>query len=65
MERRLEGLNELRKQVIEDRGRFVTRELFDVEVDQLKTFRNRATGAAIVLALFAGALGAVVAKALS
>jgi len=33
MERRLEGLNELRAQVLEDRGRFVTRELFDAEMD--------------------------------
>lgn len=32
MERRLEGLNELRGQVVEDRGRFMTRELFDAEM---------------------------------
>jgi len=65
MERRLEGLNELRKQAIEDRGRFVTRELFDTELEQLKTFRNRATGAAVVLALLAGVVGAAIARAFS
>ena len=72
MERRLEALNELRNQVLEDRGRFVLRDVHDSEMDArdarlvaLENFRAKATGAGIVLGLFAGAVGAAVARAFS
>ena len=72
MERRLEALNELRNQVLEDRVRFVLRAVHDSEMDArdlrlnaLENFRAKAIGAGAVLALLAGAVGAAVARALS
>lgn len=71
MERRLESLNELRNQVIQDRHMFVTEakynaaiEARDHRISALENWRSKATGVALVLALFAGAIGAAVMKVL-
>jgi len=71
VQRRLEGLNELRQEVTEDRGMLVSRAVFDAKVDAvnlrvdgIEAWRNRALGVVTVLALGSSALGAVVAWAL-
>jgi uncharacterized protein with von Willebrand factor type A (vWA) domain len=37
IERRLQGLNELRKEVTEDRGEFVKRDMFDLSVKEVRS----------------------------
>jgi len=63
MERRLEGLNELRAQVVEDRSRFVTRELFEAEMTPLRDFRSKAVAIAAGLTLISALAGAALMKA--
>ena len=53
LERRLEGLNELRKQVVQDRAMFFTKEAHEFyaarvqeQVDSFKDFRSRVFGVA-------------------
>lgn len=71
LKRRLEVLNHAHEQSVEDRQDFVTAERFDTRTEAvdsrlaaLETFRSKALGAAAVLALFAGAVGAIIGKAL-
>jgi hypothetical protein len=74
---RLEKLNELRAEVTRDRALFITTDRFDGEqrvasqardavanrVSALENWKAKATGAAVVLTIIAGAIGAAVAKA--
>ena len=68
MERRLEGLNELRREVTEDRGRFLSVEKYEAErrgiedaLDEAREFRGRILGLIATTAILAGLVGAVVA----
>ena len=68
---RLEKLNELRSEVIQDRGEYVRRDVHDSQIkglqdklDALESFRTKAVGAAAVLTLVSGAVGAAIVKAL-
>jgi len=67
VQRRLEGLNELRQEVTEDRGLLVQRNVFDAKLDAMdlrlgaiETWRNRALGVITMLALGSGGIGAFV-----
>ena len=67
MERRLEGLNELRREVTEDRGRFLSLEKYDAEMrgiadqlDELKEFQGRMLGLIATAAILAGIVGAAI-----
>jgi hypothetical protein len=67
---RLVQLNELRSEVITDRGQFLQRDIYDThhseltaKVEQLLQFKARATGTAVVLALFASVVGGALVKA--
>ena len=71
LELRLEKLNEMRQEVTQDRASYQTRDraeaMFDAveaRLGALENWRSRATGAAVVLGLFAGAIGAVITKTL-
>lgn len=66
---RLDKLNELRSEVLTDRSEYVRREVFDQgaairdqRLDVLENWRSKATGASVVLVLFAGTIGAAIAK---
>ena len=70
MERRLEALNELRNQVLEDRGRFLLRDVYDAEMAAqasrftgLENFRAKSVGVGLVLLAVAGIIGGVISKA--
>lgn len=65
LELRLEKLNELRQEVTQDRANYITRDkseaeaqATDVRLSALENWRSRATGAAVILGLFAGVIGA-------
>ena len=58
---RLEKLNELRSEVQEDRGGYVTKENLDARLQPLEDFRSRALGASAALSLASGAAGATLA----
>jgi hypothetical protein len=69
IEQRLQGLNELRSDVVKDRNQFVTRSTYDAEMDardlriaSLENWKAKATGAGVILTLFAGAVGAAIAR---
>ena len=68
MERRLEGLNELRREVTEDRGRFLSVEKYEAErrgiedaLDEAREFRGKVLGLIATTAILAGVVGAAVA----
>jgi len=68
---RLEKLNELRSEVIQDRGEYLRRDVFDSQlqgvlkqISELADFRSRALGLAVVLSLISGAIGAVIGRLL-
>jgi len=70
MEARLEKLNELRSEVVRDRGEYVRRDVHSREIEamnnrlsSLENFRAKSIGVAAVLVLFSGTIGAVVARA--
>ena len=72
MERRLEGLNELRRAVETDRGRFLSVEKYDAEMrgvqgelDELKEFQGRVLGLIATAAILAGIVGAGAAAIIS
>ena len=72
MERRLEGLNELRKAVETDRGRFLSVEKYEAEMrgvggqlDELKAFQGRILGLMATVAILAGIVGAAVSAIVS
>lgn len=65
LDNRLEKLNELRREVTEDRAKFVSVEKYDVEIGGLKEFRSRALGFGALLALLSGAVGAAIAEAIT
>ena len=56
LDSRLEKLNELRQEVTQDRGNYVTRDKYDAEVGQLEKKLDQATGA-LNVARFLGAGG--------
>ena len=67
---RLEQLNELRSEVITDRGRFVNREAFDAKLeaidarinalhDQITEWKGRGQGLSMTASLVVGAVGLV------
>ena len=62
LELRLEKLNELRQEVTQDRGNYITRAQYEVEVGQLEKKLNQAEGA-LNVARFLGAGGLFVALA--
>lgn len=69
LELRLEKLNELRQEVTQDRANYITRDKAEADSDAfgqrlsaLENWRSRATGAAVILGLFAGAIGAALMK---
>src|SRR5687768_13576571 len=53
---RLEKLNELRAEVIQDRGEFVRHDVFDAAIAPLREFRSRALGAGALVALGSGVI---------
>jgi len=66
LEPRLERMNELRAEVISDRGLFIQRPVYEAEhkslegkVTVLEGFRNRSLGLVIVISLFSGLIGAM------
>ena len=59
LEIRLEKLNELRREVTEDRAKYVTVEKYDAEIEPLKSFRSKALGFGVLVAVFSGLVGAV------
>ena len=61
---RLEKLNELRSEVIQDRGEYVRRDVFESQIKPLLEFRSRALGFGALVALLSGAVGAVIARVL-
>lgn len=68
MERRLEGLNELRREVTEDRGRFLSVEKYEAQrqaieaaLDEAREFRGKVLGLIATTAILAGVVGAIVA----
>jgi hypothetical protein len=72
IEGRLQGLNELRREVTEDRGQLVQRQMFDVRMEGIEArfavieqWRNRAVGVITVLMVGSTALGAFVGWALA
>jgi hypothetical protein len=71
LELRLEKLNELRQEVTQDRGNFLTRDKYESEhgalgdrVTGLEAFRGRALGFGALIALISGVAGAIVQRAL-
>jgi len=61
LEGRLDKLNELRAEVISDRGNFITRIEFEVEskrIDMLEKWQAKLLGIGIVLALISALIGA-------
>jgi hypothetical protein len=69
MELRLGKLNELRSEVIQDRGEYLRRDVFESQFDPLmkrlqllESFKASAMGAAAVLCLVSGAIGAAILK---
>ncbi len=72
LEIRLEKLNELRKEVTDDRASFVKREVYDQmheamtqRINKLEAGYSRIMGAVAVLVMIAGVLGAVVGSIMS
>lgn len=65
MGKRLEGMNEFRDALQDQAARGVSRELFDAQIAPLLEFRSRALGAATVLALVSGSIGAAIARVFS
>ncbi len=72
LEIRLEKLNELRKEVTDDRASFVKREVYDQmhegltqRLNRLEAGYSRIMGGIAVLVLIAGVLGAVVGSLMS
>jgi hypothetical protein len=65
MDKRLEGMNEFRDALSDQASRAVSRELFDATIAPLQEFRSRAMGAAVVLTLVAGAVGAALVRVFS
>lgn len=66
---RLEKLNELRSEVLQDRSQFVRRDLYDADVKSLnekleavRSWQNKAVGAGVILTLLAGTVGALILK---
>jgi hypothetical protein len=62
---RLEKLNELRQEVLEDRAQFVRHDVFNTAIEPLREFRSRAVGAAAILTLVSGVIGAAVMRVFS
>jgi hypothetical protein len=69
---RVDHLNQLRTDVITDRSQFVRTGQFDAELkavnlrlSAVESWKSKATGAAVVLTLFAGAVGAAVMRVLT
>jgi hypothetical protein len=67
LELRLEKLNELRQEVTQDRGNYVTKDKFDTTIDVqerrfrlLEDARNRAIGFGAALGLLGGLAGGIV-----
>jgi len=72
MEQRLQGLNELRSDVVKDRNLLLTRERFDTEhgglearVNSLENWRGKALGFGTLLAFLAAAVGALLQSVIS
>jgi len=65
LEVRLEKLNELRREVTEDRAKFVPRETYDAEIGPLQAFRSKALGFGSLLALLSGVVGALIERLLA
>lgn len=70
IEHRLENLSQVQTRFADDRGTFLTRDRYDIEhstlgnrVSALEKFQARIIGIGIVLVLFAGLVGAAIAKA--
>lgn len=61
---RLERLNELRSEVIEDRGEFIRRDIFDARVGIIENWKSKATGVGLVIVVIAGTIGALVSRAI-
>lgn len=61
VEARLEHLNELRSEVLQDRASYVTRDMFDLRLAPLEQFRARALGFRALVSLFSAVIGAVIA----
>ena len=66
LELRLEKLNELRQEVTQDRGNYVTKDKFestlearDTRIKVLEDWRNRALGFGTAIAVIAGIVGGV------
>jgi hypothetical protein len=71
LELRLEKLNELRNEVTQDRGNFLTRDRYDTQhkaledkVSSLESFRGRALGFGALVSLLSAVGGALVVKAI-
>jgi hypothetical protein len=69
METRLEKLNELRSEVMQDRSQYVRQDVFGSRTDRteerlssLENFRAKAIGVSAVLVLFSGTVGAIIAR---
>src|SRR4029077_6301218 len=60
LELRLEKLNELRQEVTQDRGNYVTKDAFDSRLKPLENFNARAIGFGSALAIIAGVIGGFV-----
>jgi hypothetical protein len=67
IELRLDKLNELRQEVIEDRGTYLTREKYETEhgvlenkIGALEAWRGKALGFGALLALVSAAMGALI-----
>lgn len=54
---RLEKLNELRAEVIKDRGLYITRTEFDLSISPLQEFRARAIGFGALVSLVSAVVG--------
>jgi hypothetical protein len=66
LENRLETLNKLRQELVEDRTQFASSEKaesLELRIRTLESWRSSALGAGAVLGLLAGAIGAIVIKA--
>lgn len=57
---RLEKLNELRAEVVQDRGQYMTRKEFNLIVVPLQEFKSKALGFGALLSLISAVIGAIV-----
>jgi predicted nucleic acid-binding Zn-ribbon protein len=64
IDEKMQELNNLRREYVSDRSQFVRTEFMEAELRPLKEFRSRAVGVGVAVALFAGAIGAALMKAL-